>query len=102
MGLQKSLFLSANEQQKYNTDTNSHPFIPSLKMIKALAANWFRCKSLHVFSSKPNILPPMIVGLVEKLDLRFYITVIPNKKTYFRSDPSISHMFKLDTHNLSH
>ena len=40
MGLQKSLFLSANEQQKYNTDTNSHPFIPSFKMIKALAAKF--------------------------------------------------------------
>ena len=40
MGLQKSLFLSANEQQKYNIDTNSHPFIPSLKMIKELAAKF--------------------------------------------------------------
>ena len=40
MGLQKSLFLSANEQQKYNTDTNRHPFIPNLKMIKALAAKF--------------------------------------------------------------
>ena len=29
--------MSANEKQKYNTDTNSHPFIPSLKMIEALA-----------------------------------------------------------------
>ena len=40
MGLQKSLFLSANEQQEYNTHTNSHPFIPSFKMIKALAAKF--------------------------------------------------------------
>ena len=40
MGLQKTLFPSANEQQKYNTDTNSHPFIPSLKMIKALATQF--------------------------------------------------------------
>ena len=40
MWLKKSLFLSANEQQKYNTNTNSHPFIPSLKMIKALAAKF--------------------------------------------------------------
>ena len=32
--------LSAIEQQKYNTDTNSHPFIPILKMIKALAAKF--------------------------------------------------------------
>ena len=32
--------LSANEQKKYNTDTNSHPFIPNLKMIKALATKF--------------------------------------------------------------
>ena len=32
--------LSANVQPKYNTDTNSHPFIPSLKIIKALAAKF--------------------------------------------------------------
>ena len=40
MGLQKSLFPSAMEQQKYNTDRNNHPFIPSFKMIKALAAKF--------------------------------------------------------------
>ena len=32
--------LSPNVQPKYNTDTNSHPFIPNLKMIKALAAKF--------------------------------------------------------------
>ena len=32
--------LSENEQQKYNIDTNSHPFVPSLKMIKALATKF--------------------------------------------------------------
>ena len=32
--------LSAIEQQKYNTDTNSNHFIPCLKMIKALAAKF--------------------------------------------------------------
>ena len=40
MGLQKSLFPNANEQQKYNTDTNSHPFILSLKMIKVLGTKF--------------------------------------------------------------
>ena len=32
--------MSTSIQQKYNTDTNSHPFIPSLKMIKELAAKF--------------------------------------------------------------
>ena len=32
--------LSANVQPKYNTDTNSHPFIPNLKMIKELTTKF--------------------------------------------------------------
>ena len=36
----KIILFNANAQQKYNTDRNSHPFIPSLKMIKALVAKF--------------------------------------------------------------
>ena len=32
--------LSANEQQTYDTYTNSHPFISNLKMIKALTTKF--------------------------------------------------------------
>ena len=55
--------LSANVQPKYNTDTNSHPFIPNVKMIKALAKKFSIDLQQHTL---PDVFLKNIIIYVEE------------------------------------